>query len=71
MRENLIPMLSTAVVERSAFKAPFRLGGTIYDLTEKEAKNPTAAIENAESFAREIRDVLIGAPLQMEVGTSV
>ncbi len=70
MRENLIPMLSTAVVERSAFKAPFRLGGTIYDLTEKEAKNPTAAIENAERFAREIRDVLIGAPHQMEVGTN-
>ncbi|MBB5061456.1 chromosome partitioning protein [Granulicella aggregans] len=71
MRENSIPMLSTAVVERAAFKAPFRLGGTIYDLTEREANNPTAAIENAENFAREIRDVLIGAPLPMEVATSV
>jgi len=28
MRENGIPLLRTALVERSAYKAPFRLGGT-------------------------------------------
>ena len=33
MRANSIPMLNNAIVERSAFKAPFRLGGTIYELT--------------------------------------
>lgn len=71
MRDNSIPMLSTAFVERSAFKAPFRLGGTIYDLTEKEANNPGAAIENAELFAREVRDVLIGTPVEMEVPSHV
>ena len=60
MRENSIPMLTTAVVERSAFKAPFRLGGTIYELTEREANNPDAAISNAERFAQEVRDILIG-----------
>ena len=60
MRENSIPMLNNAVVERSAFKAPFRLGGTIYELTEREANNPDAAIANAERFAQEVRDVLIG-----------
>ena len=59
MRENGIPMLRSAVVERSAFKAPFRLGGTIYELTEREAKNPQAAIANAEEFAQEVRDVLL------------
>ena len=59
MRENNIPMLASAVVERSAFKAPFRLGGTIYELTEREANNPDAAIVNAETFAQEIRDILI------------
>jgi chromosome partitioning protein len=59
MRENGIPMLSTAIVERSAFKAPFRLGGTIYELTEREANNPEAAIQNAEMFAQEVRDTLI------------
>ena len=60
MRENSIPMLTTAVVERSAFKAPFRLGGTIYELSEREANNPGAAIANAERFAQEVRDILIG-----------
>jgi chromosome partitioning protein len=59
MRENGIPMLTTAIVERSAFKAPFRLGGTIYQLTEREANNPEAAIQNAETFAQEVRDTLI------------
>ena len=67
MRENGIPMLRTPIVERSAFKAPFRLGGTIYELSEREANNPTAAIDNAETFAQEIRDVLMGAPLPSEV----
>ena len=67
MRENGIPMLRTAIVERSAYKAPFYLGGTIYDLSDKEANNPAVAIGNAESFAQEIRDVLIGAPIESEV----
>jgi len=71
MRENSIPLLSTPIVERSAFKAPFRLGGTIYDLTDKEANNPRAAIENAESFAQEVRDVLIGSRAEVEVHAHV
>ncbi len=71
MRDNKIPMLNTPVVERSAFKAPFRLGGTIYELSEREAKNPAAAIDNAEAFAQEIRDVLIGAPSSAEVHSHV
>lgn len=50
----------TSMVERSAFKVPFRLGGTIYDLTDKEAANPQAAIDNAEGFAQEVRDTLFG-----------
>lgn len=64
MRDNSIPMLRTAMVERSAFKSPFRLGGTIYELTDREAKNPESAIETAEAFAQEIRDVLLGTPLE-------
>jgi len=60
LRENDIPLLQRHMVERSAFKVPFRLGGTIYDLTEREAANPQAAIDNAEEFAQEIRDVLFG-----------
>lgn len=67
MRDNGIPMLRTPVVERSAYKAPFRLGGTIYDLTEREANNPSAAIDNAETFAQEIRDVIVLARSTAEV----
>ncbi len=67
MRENGIPMLRTGMVERSAFKAPFALGGSIYDLNEREAKNPAAAIANAETFAQEIRDILIGTLPNNEV----
>ena len=71
MRENGIPMLKTGMVERSAFKAPFALGGSIYDLNEREAKNPAAAIANAETFAQEIRDVLIGTVTKHEVHSYV
>ena len=53
-----IPMLKSSIVERAAFKAPFRLGGTIYELSPKEVRNPASAIENAEHFATEVRDVL-------------
>lgn len=67
LRENGIPLLRTAIVERSAYKAPFRLGGTIYDLKDGEANNPGAAVKNAESFAEDIRDVLIGARSWNEV----
>ena len=67
MRENGIPMLKTAMVERSAFKVPFALGGSIYDLNEREAKNPGAAVANAETFAQEVRDILIGATTKDEV----
>jgi chromosome partitioning protein len=71
MRENGIPMLRTAMVERSAFKVPFRLGGTIYELSGREANNPDAAIQNAELFAQEIRDTLIGVVKGSEVQTHV
>ncbi|SNT41314.1 chromosome partitioning protein [Granulicella rosea] len=67
MRENNIPMLNTAIVERSAFKSPFRLGGTIYELSEREANNPAAAIANAEAFAQEVRDTLIATQTKQEV----
>ena len=67
MRENNIPMLRTGMVERSAYKVPFALGGSIYDLNDREAKNPAAAIANAEAFAQEVRDILIGAATKHEV----
>lgn len=67
MRDNSIPMMRSAMVERSAFKVPFRLGGTIYQLSNQEANNPHAAIHNAEVFAQEVRDVLLGVEAAEEV----
>jgi chromosome partitioning protein len=67
LRENNIPMMKRSMYERSAFKVPFRLGGTIYDLTEKEATNPQAAISNAEEFAQEVRDIMLGKKSEPEV----
>ena len=61
MQENSIQMMTCRMVERSAFKAPFSLGGTIYGLTQKEASNPQVAIDNAEAFAQEVRDILVAA----------
>lgn len=69
MRENSIPMMVSAMVERAAFKVPFRLGGTIYDLTDRETNNPDTAIRNAESFAQEVRDVLVNANTTEESNT--
>ena len=57
------------MVERSAFKVPFRLGGTIYDLSDREANNPIAAMRDAELFAQEVRDVLLGVETAEEVET--
>ncbi len=71
MRENSIPMLRTSMFERSAFKVPFRLGGTIYELSGNEANNPDSAIQNAEEFAEEIRDVLVESRKELEVGAHV
>ena len=71
MRENSIPMMRSAMVERSAFKVPFRLGGTIYELSEREANNPEAAIRNSETFAQEVRDVLLGVEPSTEVESYV
>lgn len=60
-RENSIPMLNTSLVERAAFRAPFNLGVNIYDLSTRDVRNPTTAIENAETFAIEVRDALSGS----------
>jgi chromosome partitioning protein len=59
LREQGIPTLATSLVERAAFKVPFRLGGSIYDLTGSDVRNPESAIRNAEAFAVEVRDCLI------------
>ncbi|MCW9035385.1 MAG: ParA family protein [Rhodospirillales bacterium] len=52
--ENNIPVLPVEMVERAAFGAIIKLGGTLYDLTAKEVHNPEAAIDNAENLAKSV-----------------
>lgn len=54
LKDGGIPTLSVELTERAAFRAIMQLGGTIYDLSPSEVSNPSAAIENAEAFAREV-----------------
>ncbi len=59
LRDQGIPTLRVAMMDRAAFKAPFRLGGSIYSLSPTDVRQPGVAIENAEAFAAEVNDVLI------------
>ena len=59
LREHRIPMLRTSILEREAFRVPFRVGASLYDLARSDVRNPQAAIDNAEEFASEIREVLL------------
>lgn len=51
LSENEIKVLPAELMERSAFRTIFQLGGSIYDLTSKETSNPEKATTNAEAFA--------------------
>ena len=59
LREHHIPMLRTSILEREAFRLPFRVGASLYDLARSDVRNPQAAIDNAEEFAAEIREILL------------
>lgn len=60
LREGNIPLMQTGLVDRSAYRAPFQLGGTLYDLKKGEVSNPQLAVEGAEEFAKELGCVLRG-----------
>jgi chromosome partitioning protein len=62
LREIGIPMLQVSLMEREAFRLPFRIGASLYDLERSDVRNPMAAIENAEAFAMEVKDILMPAP---------
>lgn len=59
LKDNGVPLLPVELTERAAFRAIMQLGGTLYDLTPKEASKPEAAIENAEAFARAVTQMLM------------
>lgn len=49
-----VPVLRTQLMEREAFKALFGIGGSLYELTLEDVRNPEAAQENAQALAREV-----------------
>lgn len=53
-----LPAMKSRLIEREAFRLPFRIGGTIYNLDRRDIKNPKPAIADAEGFAGEIQDIL-------------
>lgn len=58
LKENNIKVLPVELIDRSAYRTIFQLGGSIYDLTSKETNNPKKATNNAEAFARCVTDLL-------------
>lgn len=58
IKENNIKILPVELMDRSAFRTIFQLGGSIYDLTDKEVSNPTKAITNAEAYAKSVTELL-------------
>jgi len=56
--KNDISILKSELMDRSAYRTIFQLGGSIYDLTEKEVSNPQKAITNAEAYAQSVTELL-------------
>ncbi len=56
--ENNIKVLPAELMERSAFRTIFQIGGSIYDLTTEETNNPKKATENAEAYATCVVELL-------------
>lgn len=48
-----VPLFRARLVERAAFRAPFRYGGTLSDQDPKQVSGLAAAIANAEAFTAE------------------
>lgn len=53
-----IKVMACRLMEREAFRLPFRIGGTLYELDKNAVRNPAQAIINAEDFAAEIEKIL-------------
>ena len=58
LAQNGVPVLPVELTERAAFRAMMQLGGTIYDLTQMEAHNPEAAVENAEAVTAAVIETI-------------
>ncbi|MBW4035313.1 MAG: ParA family protein [Proteobacteria bacterium] len=65
-RDSSIPILSTRLMERAAFRAPFHTGLNLYQLTDHHVRHAATAIENAEAVAAEIRKTLVSVMNERE-----
>jgi chromosome partitioning protein len=57
-RERKIPVLTTQLIEREAYRALFAFGGTLSSLDAAQVSNISAAIMNARIFSNEILTML-------------
>lgn len=65
--DSAIPILSTRLMERAAFRAPFHTGLNLYQLTDKHVRQAATAVENAEAVAAEIRQTLVSVMAKGEL----
>ncbi len=54
LAQNDVPVFSTRLLEREAFRSLFSFGGTLSGLNPKNVRNIPAAVENAQAFAAEV-----------------
>lgn len=54
LAQNDVPVFSTRLLEREAFRSLFSFGGTLSGLDSKNVRNIPAAVENAQAFAAEV-----------------
>jgi chromosome partitioning protein len=54
LNERHVPVLDTAIIERSAFRDIFDCGGTLHTMDPMRVSNLDKARENAHCFAEEI-----------------
>ena len=69
LRAASVPILTTQMHEREAFRAIFSFGGTLQTLTAAQVSNLPAAMANAKALASELvtllrRDAALGQPGQ-------
>ena len=60
-RELAVPVLTTRLHDREAFRAIFSFGGLVKGLADKGVSNLEAAIRNADEFAAEVVERLRGS----------
>lgn len=54
LKESGCNVFATQLIERDAFKAVFDFGGSLRDLTSKQARNPEAAVANVRALSKNI-----------------